>query len=134
MDHDAPPPLSRIDTVWKTYLRAFVFLLPPFAAWQFAYTFLFPRLQTIWGHAGLNGSKAEWLISFTETVMHSARLIIPGVIFGFLILEQYSAAWPRYRRKVIDLVILVFNACVLFELLALLTAALLAVPIIINPK
>src|SRR5436190_24312517 len=95
----SPLPLRKNpDPAWEAlriYLLAFLYLLPSIFVANFALAYVFPRAKQIWGEAGLNASKANWL-------MDSVEEMIPYFVFlgsGFIVFVVIcSVAWSNWRR------------------------------------
>ncbi len=88
----------------------------------------------IWEKAGLVGSRAQWLISFSNAFHQHFWYIITGVVLVFSFFEFRVRAWPRYRRTVLFSLTILLNSAVFIWVLTLATAALVAVPLLLKAK
>jgi hypothetical protein len=63
MDQDqGPPPLPSTEPAWITYLQAAGTIFPALVVWFFSNAWLLPKLEWLWQHTNLPGSKVQWLL------------------------------------------------------------------------
>ena len=87
MANQVPPPLPTSETALATYLKAFATTCPALLIWLFANDFLLPKLQWLWQHTNLTGSRAQWLLDASDFFAHSVPFAFPGVIALLIVLE-----------------------------------------------
>lgn len=130
MSSQRPPPLPDPNSACRIYLRAILTLIPTIFIWLFADLFLVAKLKQLWGETGLSGSKAQWLMTLSDTFHQNFNFIVPGLMILLLFVELRWAAWPRYRRAVVAGIVLFFHTAVLVGVTTIATAALLAAPLL----
>lgn len=109
-------------------------LIPTIFFWLFATTFLVPKLEQIWQLAGLDGSKAQWLMDASNGLKHYFRFVVAGLVGILVLLEIRWAAWPRYRGTVVACVTLFFHTAVLLGITTIAVAVCLAAPLLTKHK
>ena len=132
MSNPTPPLPAGTESATRTYWRAILFLSPAFLAWLFSYVLILPTLKVVWEKAGINSSRAQWVVYGSNFLMYNGRLVIPGVVLLFVLLELYSSSWPRYRRIVISCVTFILNAAIFAGMATLCTLATLAAKVLIK--
>lgn len=132
-DH-GPPPLPSAEPVWMTYLQAAGTILPALVVWFFSNAWLLPKLEWLWQHTNLPGSKAQWLLEASRFFAHSAGSVIGGVFILLVLVERCFPAWPRYRRGVVAVFTVFFHTLVLLGLLTISVSVLLAAPLLTKTK
>jgi hypothetical protein len=128
--HTSPPPLPDPNSALRTYLGAVALLIPTIFFWLFAMTFLVPKLEQIWQLAGLNGSKAQWLMDVSYGLKQHFQFIVASVVVVLLLLEFRWSAWPRHRRAVVAGITLFFHTAVLLGITTIAVAVCLAAPLL----
>ena len=128
------PPLPTAETALVTYLKAFATIFPALFIWFFSNSFLLPRLQWLWQHTNLTGSKMQWLMDASNFLAHGMQFGFSGIILLLVALELCVSAWPRNRRVVVSIVTILFHTVVLLGLTAIATSVLLAAPLLTRTK
>ena len=135
MDRDqGPPPLPSGEPAWITYLQAAGTVLPALTIWIFSNTWSLPKLEWLWQHTNLPGSKAHWLLDASRLFAQSPRFTIPGVVILLVLVERCFPAWPSYRRGVVAVLTVFFHTVVLLGLLTISVSVLLAAPLLVRTK
>jgi hypothetical protein len=129
-----PPPLLYPNSALRTYLRAGALLIPTISFWLFAMIFLVPKLEQIWQLAGLDGSKAQWLMDVSYELNQHFYFIFAGVIVVLLLFELHWVAWPRYRQTVVACATLFLHTAVLLGITTIAVAVCIAAPLLTKHK
>ena len=137
MPRSAPPLPGTPDPFWegfRTHLLAFIYLAPSISIGAFAWNFVMPRARLIWQDAGLNGSRANWLMENTERTLPYLLFFALG-FFGFVVAAEISwHNWRRYRRTVVTLFMLLVHTAVLVWITSLAVCTGLAGPALAHKK
>ncbi len=134
MTDSVPPPLPTSETALATYLKAVATIIPALIIWLFSNSFLLPKLQWLWHHTNLAGTKVQWLMDVSNFLAHGMQFVFSGIILLLVVLELCVHGWPRYRRTVISIVTVLFHTIVLLGLTAISTSVLLAAPFLTRTK
>ena len=134
MANPVPPPLPNIESALATYLKAFGTIFPALFIWFFSNLFMLPKLEWLWEHTNLTGSKAQWLMDVSNFLAHSMQFIFGAVVLLLIVLELCVSVWPRYRRTVVSVIAVLFHTTVLLGLTAMATSVLLAAPLLTKTK
>jgi len=130
-----PPPLPErgaAEGVWLSYVRFAVIVVPAALFLGFCAVFLFPKVEVMWGEAGLSHSRAAWLMQVTDQLISNGRFLLVGGIGGLALLEVFWKPWTRWRAWGLTMVAAAFNLFVLTTLTATLMAGFLAAPMLIK--
>ncbi len=134
--NSVPPPLPQAQSLtgeraWITYARAGGFLLPGLLAMMFCRLALIPKLKRFfeitheqWDRAFV-GHSFEQITTFVPGYW---PLMMSGLIGIFAVLELRWKRWPRYRGSVVMIMTVLFNAVLLFGLVAIASAMGIAGP------
>lgn len=134
MADQIPPPLPNAETALATYLKAFGTIFPALFIWFFSNAFLLPKLQWLWQHTNLTGSKAQWFMDASNFLANNMQFVFEAAVPVLIALELCVAAWPRYRRAVVSVIVVLFHTTVLLGLTAIATSVLLAAPLLTKTK
>jgi len=126
------PPL--LESARVTYLKAIGTILPALCIWIFANIFLLPKLQWLWERTNLTGSKAQWLMDVSYFLSNNIRVVFGFVALLLVVLELRVRAWPKYRRTVVSVLVVVIHTVVLLALASIATLVLLAAPLLTKTK
>ena len=88
----------------------------------------------IWERAGLTNSNAQWLLEASDSFANHFWVFVAAFSILLTFLEQYSAKWNQHRRVVIASLTFLLNAGVLVGLATVTTAALLAIPLLLESE
>lgn len=114
-----------------TYGRAVAILLPGFLALVFAQLVFIPKVNAFWNTVAdeMNDSYAGgYLLVAFRIVPEWMPYIIGATILGFTALELGVKAWPRWRSLVTTILVVIFNAVLLFGLVSITITGLLVGP------
>jgi hypothetical protein len=121
-------PDTIIEPRWITYAKAVIFTALAVIAWGFARIFLVPKALEISHMAGSNPFALGWLWPATFFLVLWGRTILVASILALVLLEFVFSAWDRRRRLTLGVGIWFMNTSVLFGLIVLLLAVLIAAP------
>ena len=134
----AAPPLPKSpDPVWaafRTHSLALVYLLPSIFITFFARDYLRPRVTQIWQEAGLNSSKAKWLMDSVDATIPYLIFSVVGFVVFVVTAELAWASWRRYRKFVVTFFMLLVHTAVLTWITAMAICATLAGPMLAQKK
>jgi hypothetical protein len=128
METNPSASVARTASGWKTYLSAACFLLPSVFAWACACIFLFPKAHEIIEMSGADIVSLGWVWKHPLFLVAHGQTILYGMIFLFVVLEIVTGQWRRYRWVWINFGVWLMNTAVLFGLMTLLIAILMAAP------
>ena len=115
------------EPAWRTYLRSAAFIAPAFLAWAFVAVYVFPKFQQMWVDSKMMDSEFQWIIQSVSFAMHNMNIICALLALPILILE-FTAWSPRYRRAVLGLLVFVINTTIIVGLTGACVVAAIAGP------
>ena len=118
---------THADPAWRTYLRSAAFVAPAFLAWGFVAVYVFPKFQQMWVDSRMMDSEFQWIIQSVSFAMHNMNIICALLALPILILE-FTAWSPRYRRAVLGLLVFVINTTIIVGLTGACVVAAIAGP------
>ena len=129
-----PTPSPSAESAMTTYVRSGAMFFPSLLAWIFASKFLLPRLEWLWSHTNLPGSKLQFLVDISYSVTGYPGIVSGAILILFVALEGLVPTWPRFRRPVVTWAAVLFQLIVLVGLLAISCAVVVAAPLLVRTK
>ncbi|MBL9145844.1 MAG: hypothetical protein JNM99_19350 [Verrucomicrobiaceae bacterium] len=128
--NSVPTPLPQAQSptgerAWITYARAGGFFLPGLLAIVFCRVVLIPKLKRFFELTHEQWDRAfvgHYFEQITTFVPGYWPLMMSGLIGVFAVLELRWKRWPRYRGAVVMITTVLFNAVLLFGLVAIASA------------
>jgi hypothetical protein len=118
-----------METPSTTYLKGLIFLAPALVFWLVVSTKCFPVVTTIWQNSHPTGASAgQSFLSFSTFLVQYGFAILGAVLALLVSFELFSGAWPRYRRRAVDVAVWLTNFAVIAGVAALLTFSLIEFP------
>lgn len=116
-------PNTNIQPAWATYLKSGACILPALTVWWIVVLFVFPKLNQMCHHAGVEIPAVYYLaLSLTQ----HGLLVGGGIVAAFILLEWRSGRWPRYRRATVGTGVFVINSAILVLIAAMVVLATIA--------
>ena len=116
---------SNIESRWRTYLKAMVFLLPAIICWQFVCMLVLPKLRQLWEEAGATVSNAQWVMNIINLLVQYGLVILITALLILVLLDFCSKTWACYRRLAVGITVWFLNSIVLAGLTAAVVSAVL---------
>jgi hypothetical protein len=126
MSATQPPPVPGSHRPVLTYLGAILLTVPALALLIFSVIVHLPRLELLWRNAGLDGSRAQWLLDACRFVPNNLEFIFSGVLLLLILVELSWPGWRRWRRFVLFGAAFAVQMGVMLELAFVTTASQLA--------
>ncbi len=121
-----------VESAWHTYLRAGVLLIFSWVFSVFSILVFVPKLLRLAGKSGLDTSRASWLL-------HTATGLSQALLWGILylpvtlsIIEMLVLRRPRWRSRLVTIVVVLFNLAALVSLWSVATAGLLEASLLVE--
>jgi hypothetical protein len=129
------PPIAGSHRPAFTYFGAILLTVPALILLFFSIMVHLPRLERLWAAAGIESSRAQWIMDACRFVPDNFYFIGGTIVLLLAMLEGFCAGWPRWRRTVLFSAAFLFQITVMLELAFVTTASQLAVSAkVLKPK